>query len=195
MAINKVEYGGNTLIDITDTTATSNSVLDGEVFYNANGTRGVGSLITPDVQINGNSIVSSGVADIETNTAYNSSTNKIATMSDVPVDTGWKNLTSTKGTWLLLRYRKFGKLVHVEGRASSFKWSGSGTDTFTTLPTGYRPTDATKQYIIALAGSRIARLYITTDGEIGIDWSLNVSNGSNYTTANWYQFQVSFFID
>lgn len=36
-----------------------------------------------DVQINGTSIVSSGVANIITNTAYNSSTNKIATMSDL----------------------------------------------------------------------------------------------------------------
>lgn len=44
MAINKVEYGGNTLIDITDTTATSGDVMSGEVFYNADGTRGVGTL-------------------------------------------------------------------------------------------------------------------------------------------------------
>lgn len=44
MAINKVEYGGNTLIDITDTTATSGDVVNGEVFYNADGTRGVGTL-------------------------------------------------------------------------------------------------------------------------------------------------------
>lgn len=37
-----------------------------------------------DVQINGTSIVSNNTANILTNTAYNSSTNKIATMSDVP---------------------------------------------------------------------------------------------------------------
>lgn len=37
-----------------------------------------------DVQINGTSITSGGVADIVTNTAYNASSNKIATMSDLP---------------------------------------------------------------------------------------------------------------
>lgn len=42
--INKVVYDGNTLIDITDTTATSGDVKSGEVFYNADGTRGVGTL-------------------------------------------------------------------------------------------------------------------------------------------------------
>lgn len=36
-----------------------------------------------DVQVNGTSVLSSGVANIVTNTAYNASTNKIATMSDV----------------------------------------------------------------------------------------------------------------
>ncbi len=37
-----------------------------------------------DSQINGTSIVTSGVANFLTNTAYDSSTNKIATMSDIP---------------------------------------------------------------------------------------------------------------
>ena len=36
-----------------------------------------------DVQVNGTSVVSSGTANIVTNTAYNASTNKIATMADV----------------------------------------------------------------------------------------------------------------
>lgn len=42
-AINKVIYGGNTLMDITDTTATESDVASGESFYLANGTRGVGT--------------------------------------------------------------------------------------------------------------------------------------------------------
>ncbi len=37
-----------------------------------------------DVQINSTSITSGGVANIITNTAYNASSNKLATMSDVP---------------------------------------------------------------------------------------------------------------
>ena len=37
-----------------------------------------------DVQINGTSITSNNVANIVTNTAYNASSNKIATMSDLP---------------------------------------------------------------------------------------------------------------
>ena len=32
-AINKVIYGGNTLMDITDTTATESDVASGESFY------------------------------------------------------------------------------------------------------------------------------------------------------------------
>ena len=39
MAINKVIYGGNTLIDITDTTATAESVLVGSAFYGRDGVK------------------------------------------------------------------------------------------------------------------------------------------------------------
>ena len=37
-----------------------------------------------DVQVNGSSIVSGGVANLVTNSTYNASSNKIATMSDMP---------------------------------------------------------------------------------------------------------------
>lgn len=43
MAINKVIYGGNTLIDITDTTALANKVLDGFYFYGRDGVKTLGT--------------------------------------------------------------------------------------------------------------------------------------------------------
>lgn len=44
MAVNKVIYGNSTLMDITDTTATSEGVVEGQVFYSASGVRGTGTL-------------------------------------------------------------------------------------------------------------------------------------------------------
>ncbi len=49
--INKVVYDGNTLIDITDTTATDSDVANGIVYYRADGTRGVGTLTIPTPNI------------------------------------------------------------------------------------------------------------------------------------------------
>ena len=43
MAINKVIYGGNTLIDLTDTTALANKVLDGFYFYGRDGVKTEGT--------------------------------------------------------------------------------------------------------------------------------------------------------
>lgn len=44
MGVNKVVYGGETIMDITDTTATPASMLTGTVAYGANGDRMVGSI-------------------------------------------------------------------------------------------------------------------------------------------------------
>ena len=41
---NKVVYGDQTLMDITDTTAEQADVIEGQVFYRANGARSVGTL-------------------------------------------------------------------------------------------------------------------------------------------------------
>ena len=43
MAINKVIYGGNTLMDITDTTATANDVASGKYFYTNAGVKTQGT--------------------------------------------------------------------------------------------------------------------------------------------------------
>lgn len=46
MAVNKVVYGGNTLIDITDTTVTADKILSGYGAYGANGSWIDGSIVT-----------------------------------------------------------------------------------------------------------------------------------------------------
>lgn len=43
MAVNKVSFYGDTLLDISDTTADESSVVKGKVFYKANGARAVGT--------------------------------------------------------------------------------------------------------------------------------------------------------
>lgn len=43
MAINKVIYGNNTLIDISDTTAEANDVASGKYFYDKSGVRTLGT--------------------------------------------------------------------------------------------------------------------------------------------------------
>lgn len=43
MAVNKVVYSGDTLMDISDTTATESSVVKGKTFYKANGVRATGT--------------------------------------------------------------------------------------------------------------------------------------------------------
>lgn len=73
-----------------------------------------------DVQINGTSIVSNDVANIVTNTAYNASTNKIATMSDVPS----VSLITTSGS----------ESITVGSSSLNF---GANAFTNTTIPTTY----------------------------------------------------------
>ena len=48
MAVNKVIYDGNTLIDLTGDTATEDMVMSGATFHLANGTIGTGTLIDGD---------------------------------------------------------------------------------------------------------------------------------------------------
>lgn len=110
-------------------------------------------------------------------------------------DTGWQSLTTSKGTWTLLKYRKIGNIVNVVGHASAYTWSGSSGDTIVTaangLPAGCRPV-SNIYFNANVSGTRLARGYIGTGGNIGIDWVANISNGSNYTSSTWLNFNITY---
>lgn len=68
----------DTLVSGTNIKTINNTSLLGS------GNISISSGTATDVQINGTSIVSSNTANIRTNGTYNASTNKLATMSDLP---------------------------------------------------------------------------------------------------------------
>ena len=78
----------DTLVSGTNIKTINNETLlgDGNITITGSGT-------ATDVQINGTSITKEGLADIKTNTAYNQSSNKIATMNDIPDISGKQNIT------------------------------------------------------------------------------------------------------
>ena len=79
MAINKVIFGGNTLIDITDTTAVSSNVLSGYYFYGRDGVKTQGSCTynanTSDATATASEILSGSTAYVNGNKISGSMTN------------------------------------------------------------------------------------------------------------------------
>ena len=83
--VNKVIYGNQTVMDITDTTAEESDVASGEVFYKANGARSVGTL-NADSAVWGN--ISGTLSDqtdlqIELNRAYSKTASETSSLDDL----------------------------------------------------------------------------------------------------------------
>lgn len=115
-------------------------------------------------------------------------------------DSGWKNASITGsfslyGSDSVLRYRKIGRIVQVEGvLRPSTTLSGSATNlTIFTLPDGYRPSAA----VVTLcqgSGSCHWALTIKTNGEVCF---ARYSSGGSYTSAGtgtWLPFHHTFMV-
>ena len=87
-----------TLSDIPDAVSGTNDGTNWTTITIGSTTKNIpsGGGSSTDVQINGTSITSGGVANIVTETAYDATTNKIATMSDVPSTSNFVDLTSSQ---------------------------------------------------------------------------------------------------
>lgn len=158
----------------------------------------INSEITSAVSSASSSVTSTLEGEIGTlaNLTTTAKSNLVSAINEVNSDTGWQNLTPTKGTWTYLRYRVMGKMVYVEGYASSYAWSGNVSDTIVNegIPSEYRPASNIYDFG-TVAGDRIARVYVSSLGNIGVDFDINISNGADYKTANWIQFRIIYFIN
>ena len=96
------------------------SATDNDKYLKGDGTwASVSGGSSTDVQINGTSITSQGVANILTQTAYNASSNKIATMSDLPADEIFiATVHSTTFNEVLTAYNA-GKTVYAKYNSTS----------------------------------------------------------------------------
>ena len=63
--VNKVIYGSQILMDITDTSATASDVISGRYFYLANGTKAVGTLGTTTLETGSEASVSNDTLILE----------------------------------------------------------------------------------------------------------------------------------
>ena len=126
-----------------------------------------------DVQVNGTSITSNNVANIVTNTAYNSSSNKIATMSDVPDVSNYLTNTAT-GTGSLI----IGGTASDRVGATSVGYT-SVVSANNTTALGYN-SQATSQYSITIGRNS------KTSGASAIQIGYGTNSTANTLSIGFY---------
>ena len=98
------------------------------------------------------------------------------------------------GTRPIPSYRRIGNEIIIEGGVACTLPS-SGTVTIGYLPEGYRPL-ANVYTLQACSNTRVARVYINTSGMMGIEWVVNLYDGTRYSgEIHWVQIDMRFFVD
>lgn len=118
-------------------------------------------------------------------------------------DTGWENISASRGTWDKLRIRKVGKKVYFEGYASAISFNGeSAQKKICTIPEGFRlPGTGNKYFIVATAGSSLAKLYLkpseanSNPNDFGFDWIKRMSDAADDKSSRYLSFSIEYFID
>lgn len=87
--VNKVVYGNQTVMDITDTTAEPENVLEGEVFYTASGARSVGTAI-------------GGIPEEELRDTVGWTGKNLADISKTEIGTAWNGTSNTARARLVI---------------------------------------------------------------------------------------------
>lgn len=111
----------------------------------------------------------------------------------VPTLSAGSSSASTNGNGRI-RWRKAGKHIYISGGISA-TYAGSNLVLFT-LPEGARPAYKTLYFMRACSGSRLARVGVSTNGNVFINWVKNISDASNYTSAAvWIDCNFDFWVD
>ena len=147
------------------------------------------SAITDQSMIPSNGLFSCGMdADFQGSVSFSD----VARTSLGLTDTGWVDLTTTKGTWSYCQYRYKNGVVYIRGYATSYAWSGSVGDYIVaneTIPSQYRPL-VDVDFVVRCGGTRWGQIVVNQNGGIYVDRILNGT--TSYTTSSWIRFSVSY---
>lgn len=122
-------------------------------------------------------------------------------IGDINFVSGWWTLklasgvtSGTYGTRPTPSYRKIGSRVFIEGGVG-VTIPSSGSVLLATLPAGFRPLK--NVYTLqACSGTRVARVYLDTNGNLYCEWIYNLTDGSRFSgEISWMQIDMSFFVN
>lgn len=177
MAINKVEFDGQTLIDLTGDTVTQQDVLNGKSFHSADGVQRSGTATIPvsDVTVDGTSVVTNGVAEVVTD-------NLAPTVTEASSRTNLAVGDSLKT--IIGKIKKFFsdlKTVAFTGAYSDLSGTPTNLNQFTNGP-GYITSSGS--CASATTASKIDNIEFENNNSTGKNANDVTYNGHTYYTSN-----------
>lgn len=132
---------------------------------------------------------------MELKTILKSILSKLKSLGAATEDTGWVNITPTKGTWTYLKYRKIGETVNMRGHATAYTWAGAAGEKVAGLPTALTSKLPANIYFWgSCGGKRIAKMGIAPNGGLFLDSITYIPDGSNVTTSYWLNFNITYML-
>lgn len=126
--------------------------------------------------------------------------NKKISFKKIKQDSGWIDLQLKDGVTVssinnikqMPQYRKIGKHIFLRGYIST-TWITGQNRNIATLP--YKPAQNVYR-LVPLSQMNLARILITTNGVVGLEWIIKISDGSNVNTeVSWISIDMDFWID
>ena len=114
-------------------------------------------------------------------------------------DTGWQTLNLASGVtghdnggFSVPKYRKIGDHVIIQGAIKATS-SADGTVVVATIPSEYAPNRYFNK-MISCGGSRIARMYIATNGNVCLEWVIDIATGTKVSISQWFNISIDYYL-